>query len=130
MEKLVTVPELVLKSTLKSHVLYELVFAKALEELKKITNIASQRFSMEFVESVCTLIEHMITNNKENKVDKKKLVVTLLATLFGYSAVEQEVVGKHIEYVLRTTKIVKTASKSFKTRIYNKVIKYVNKKKK
>jgi hypothetical protein len=130
MENLVTIPEIIFKSTLLSHVLYEATYTLVLEQLKKIPNIAGFKFSTEFTALVCSTIENTIKNNKvkdTEKVDKKKLVISLLTVLFNLTVPEQSVISNQIEYILEN-KLVKKVKKAVSKKIYKSVSKLFKKK--
>jgi hypothetical protein len=130
MENLVTIPEIIFKSTLLSHVLYEATYTLVLGQLIKIPNIAGFKFSPEFTALVCNTIENTIKNNKvkdTEKVDKKKLVIALLTVLFNLSVAEQLVISNQIEYILEN-KLVKRVKKTVSKKIYKSVSKLFKKK--
>ena len=126
MESLVKVPSLSISGKLKSHIIYEVLYNKALEELKKLTNIASFRMSNEFTVLVCNLIEHAV--KKKDKVDKKKLVVALLKALFTLSPAEEITLGNDIDHMVANTKLIQRVLKPIYTRVYRKVTKRIFKK--
>jgi hypothetical protein len=126
MESLVKIPDLVLSKSLKSHLLYEVLYSKVLEELKKLPNISNFKLSNEITVLVCTLIEHAV--KKKNKIDKKKLVLSLLTALFSLSVAEQNIISNQIEYILTNTNLVKRIVKPIYTRVIRKVRKTLFKK--
>lgn len=126
MDALVKIPELTLKSTLKSHVLFELVLDKIVQELKKLPNLQSFKLNNEMASLVCTLIENTV--KKKDKVDKKKLAVQVLTLVFTLNPAEQIVISNQIEYLLEN-KLIKKIKKAITTRIYRKGKKLLFKKK-
>jgi len=126
MDALVKIPELTLKSTLKSHVLFELVLDKIVQELKKLPNLQSFKLNNEMASLVCTLIENTV--KKKDKVDKKKLAVQVLTLVFTLNPAEQIVISNQIEYLLEN-KLIKKIKKAITTRIFRKGKKLLFKKK-
>jgi hypothetical protein len=118
MDALVKIPELTLKSTLKSHVLFELVLDKLVQEIKKLPNLQSFKLNNEMASLVCTLIENTV--KKKDKVDKKKLAVQVLTLVFTLTPAEQIIISNQIEYLLEN-KLIKKIKKAITTRAYRKV---------
>jgi hypothetical protein len=126
MDALVKIPELTLKSTLKSHVLFELVLDKLVQEIKKLPNLQSFKLNNEMASLVCTLIENTV--KKKDKVDKKKLAVQVLTLVFTLTPAEQIIISNQIEYLLEN-KLIKKIKKAITTRAYRKVKNVLFKKK-
>lgn len=119
MDNLVKIPELILKSSLKSHAISEVVKTKVLEELKKIPNIGAFKSHVELTELICTIIENTI--KKKHKVDKKKLAIDIFVDLFGGLSEEEKTAIEHqIEYILENG-LVKKARKKITSKIYDGV---------
>ncbi len=123
MEELVKIPVIPLKTSLRTHVLYEQILIKLLEEFRKIPNITALRFQNSFTEMVCTAVEHCIKSNKKDKVDKKKLVISILTGLYNLTPAEQLLVGSQIEYMVEKDLILKIV-KPIATKVYHKLLKY------
>ena len=56
---------------------------------------------------VCDCLEKMISNNKKLKIDKKALVVLILADIFDLTDLEQVQIEEQIEF-LHDSKAIKT----------------------
>ena len=65
MENLVTI----LKNSLQTHGIFEILHQKIVDELKKIPNVLSLKLNSEMTALVSTLVENSVT--KDHKVDKK-----------------------------------------------------------
>jgi len=119
MENLVTIPPIVLQNSLLSHGVFEMIAQKVIEELKKIPNLQSLRLNPEINKLVCTIVENTVT--KDHKVDKKKLVLQILSTVFTLTALEILQIGQQIEFCLDNNLIKKT-KKPITTKVYNSVV--------
>jgi hypothetical protein len=119
MENLVTIPPIVLKHSLQTHGIFELLHQKIVDELKKIPNLLSLKLNSEMTALVSTLVENTV--NKDHKIDKKKLVTQILTTAFLLSAQEILQVGHQIEFVL-DNKLIKKNKKKLSSKVYNSVV--------
>ena len=118
MDKLVVVPELFLKSSLKSHAIAEILKTKVLEEVKKIPNIGLFKHHIELTELICTIIENSI--KKKHKINKKKLALDIINELFGLSPEDSILLDHQIEYILENG-LVKKNRKKLTSKIYDGV---------
>ena len=119
MENLVTLPPINLKNSLLSHGVYELINAKIIEEVKKIPNYLQLKLNPELTALISSLVEHSTT--KDQKIDKKKLVIQVLQTIFSLTAPEVIIVGQQIEFLL-DNKLVKRAKKKYLKKAYNLMV--------
>lgn len=120
----ITIPDLTYKSVVLSHIVYEALYAKIVEQLKKIPNITGFKLSNEFTSLVCLTVESSVYDNKiKEKIDKKKLVVSILTALFSLTVPEQVLIGSQIEFILEN-KLIKRVKKALYTKVYRKVLKH------
>lgn len=120
----IVIPELTLKSTLLSHIVYETLLQKIVEQIKKIPNLTGFRLSNELTALICNIVEQSVKDNaKKEKVDKKKLVIAILSSVFGLNPQEQITVGTQIEYLLEN-KLIKRVVKAVSTKVYRKFLKH------
>jgi len=104
MENLVTIPPIVLKNSLQTHGIFEILHQKIVDELKKIPNVLSLKLNSEITALVSTLVENTVS--KHHKIDKKKLVLQI---------------GHQIEFLL-DNKLIKKMKKSLCSKVYNSVV--------
>ena len=116
MENLVEIPPIVLKNSLQSHSIYELLSQKIIEEIKKIPNVLGLKMNSEMTALVCTLVENTV--EKIHKVDKKKLVCQVLSIVFTLTAPELLQIGQQIEFLL-DNKLIKKATRKLSNKVYN-----------
>ena len=126
MESLVKIPTIEFKSTLKSHVFYETLLLKVTEELKKIPNTSGFKLNNEYTALVSTIVENAV--KKEDKVDKKKLVLAILQSVFALTPPELVTVATQIEYLLEN-KLIVTEVKPMVVKVYHKLLKCISSKK-
>ena len=119
MENLVTIPPIVLKNSLQTHGIFEILHQKIVDELKKIPNVLSLKLNSEITALVSTLVENTVS--KHYKIDKKKLVLQILTTVFTLSAPEVLQIGHQIEFLL-DNKLIKKLKKSLCSKVYNSVV--------
>lgn len=120
----ITIPDLTYKSVVLSHIVYEALYAKIVEQLKKIPNITGFKLSNEFTSLVCLTVESSVYDNKiKEKIDKKKLVVSILTALFSLTVPEQVLIGSQIEFILEN-KLIKRVKKALYTKVYRKMLKH------
>ena len=118
MENLVTIPPLVLKNSLQAHSIYELLSQKIIEEIKKIPNVSQLKLNTELTALVSSLVEN--TTEKDQKIDKKKLVIQILQTVFNLLPPEIVIIGQQIEFLL-DNKLVKKVTRKLSNKVYNGV---------
>jgi hypothetical protein len=118
MENLVTIPPLVLKNSLQAHSIYELLSQKIIDEIKKIPNVSQLKLNTELTALVSTLVEN--TTEKDQKIDKKKLVIQILQTVFNLLPPEIVIIGQQIEFLL-DNKLVKKVTRKLSNKVYNGV---------
>ena len=118
MENLVTIPPLVLKNSLQAHSIYELLSQKIIDEIKKIPNVSQLKLNTELTALVSTLVEN--TTEKDQKIDKKKLVIQNLQTVFNLLPPEIVIIGQQIEFLL-DNKLVKKVTRKLSNKVYNGV---------
>ena len=119
MENLVTIPPIVLKNSLQTHGIFEILHQKIVDELKKIPNVLSLKLNSEMTALVSTLVENSVT--KDHKVDKKKLVLQILTTVFSLLPAEVLQIGHQIEFLL-DNKLIKKTKKTICSKVYNSVV--------
>jgi hypothetical protein len=110
MENLVTIPELVLKNSLQSHSIYELLSQKIVDEIKKIPNVLGLKMNSEMTALVCTLVENCV--QKDHKIDKKKLVTQVLSLVFTLTQPEVLQIRSQIEFLL-DNKLIKKLQENY-----------------
>ena len=117
MDQLVELPKIYLENSLKLHSVYEMLVQKILEEIKKIPNLQIQKLNPELTKLICTLVESCV--EKGGKIDKKKLVIEILAKLFTLTEVEKIFIASQIEFIL-DNKLVKKLKRKLTSKIYDK----------
>ncbi len=99
-----------LKGIVKSHVQLKGLEQQIYERLIHIPEIDSLKSSIQLIELVCMCVENSVApkNSKKGKeaIDKKALVVSILDRLFKLSAIEKEIVSRHVDY-LCDSKVIK-----------------------
>lgn len=123
MEQLVKIPQLSFDDEpLVIHCVFEILKKHLITELTKIPNIGTFKLGIVITTLVCKAVENSVITNKDEKIDKKKLVLEVLTSIFALTPAEQTLVGQQIEFLL-SNKIVVKIKKAVSTRIYHKIAK-------
>ena len=99
-----------LKYSLQTHQLYGETKNKIVEAISKIPEYHQLKKSSEVILLAVRIVEDWIT--KKSKIDKKKLVLEALTSLFCLDASEQVLTGQQIDFfhergMIRKTKLSK-----------------------
>ena len=90
--------------------------------LKKIcllgNDLKKYKFDAEFLLYICNLIEHLVGNNK---IDKKKLAISILNSIFTLNLNEIEMLSSLIEFLHSNQLIKKIEQKLEPTNILTKI---------
>lgn len=118
----VVVPKIVFKSSVLAHVVFEEVLKQLLLQLKAIPDVQKFKFSNEFVQLVCTVVENTI--KRKHKIDKKHLVISILVRLFDLKPEDEPRIAEQIDFLINN-KLVKKAGNLFlrkSTQIVSKLL--------
>jgi hypothetical protein len=120
MDQLVKIAPLVLKSTLKNHVVLELLTKQILDEFAKVPNIQSFRMDNEMTELICNVVENAVVkkHKKDKPIDKKAIVCKILMQLFNLQPPELVTISKQIDYLCEN-KLIKKEKKSILSHVPN-----------
>ena len=108
------IPDVCLKNNLEKHFVFNNTVASLHEKLNTIHDISKLRLDPELTLLVCNLVENTVGDNDKMKLDKKELVVLILAKVFtDMTDAEKESVKTQIEFLFNNGKIkkVKTSKK-------------------
>ena len=108
------IPDVCLKNNLEKHFVFNNTVASLYEKLNTIHDISKLRLDPELTLLVCNLVENTVGENDKMKLDKKELVVLILAKVFtDLTDAEKESVKTQIEFLFNNGKIkkVKTSKK-------------------
>jgi len=108
------IPDVCLKNNLEKHFVFNNTVASLHEKLNTIHDISKLRLDPELTLLVCNLVENTVGDNDKMKLDKKELVVLILAKVFtDITDAEKESVKTQIEFLFNNGKIkkVKTSKK-------------------
>jgi len=108
------IPDVCLKNNLEKHFVFNNTVASLHEKLNTIHDISKLRLDPELTLLVCNLVENTVGDNNKMKLDKKELVVLILAKVFtDITDAEKESVKTQIEFLFNNGKIkkVKTSKK-------------------
>lgn len=116
-----TLPPIKLKNNAKSVILKNTLQNELINKLKEISNIMELKNSVEITELVCNMIENSINNNKKKTIDKKKLVINVIGTVFKLSDEEKSNFEKQIDYLFENGKIKKETIKFLLQRLIKSI---------
>jgi hypothetical protein len=108
------IPDVCLKNNLEKHFVFNNTVASLHEKLNTIHDISKLRLDPELTLLVCNLVENTVGDNDKMKLDKKELVVLILAKVFtDLSDAEKESIKTQIQFLFNNGKIkkVKTSKK-------------------
>ena len=88
-----------LKNTGKSLVLKSVIQQQIIQQLQLLPDLPSLKNDQELTKTVCNLVETAIKNNKKKKINKKSLVIDILATVFRSNDGDKDIIGKQIEFL-------------------------------
>ena len=100
-------------NTVKSTALSSTVIDDIIKKVTSITNFNDLKNDLELVVYICNCVEQEIS--KDDKIDKKALVIAILVRLFNISDEEKITIGLQIEFILnnKMVKKITTSSKVF-----------------
>lgn len=107
------IPNLKIKHGAKAIMTKAVIKEKLTEKLKEIPELSKLKLDEEITRWVCELVEDMVHNNKKKKIDKKLLVVSILADGMGLNTDEREAVSKHIDFLYNNKMIKKKLIKKY-----------------
>ena len=108
------IPDVCLKNNLEKHFVFNNTVASLHEKLNTIHDISKLKLDPELTLLVCNLVENTVGENDKMKLDKKELVVLILAKVFpDLTDAEKESIKTQIEFLFNNKKIkkVKTSKK-------------------
>jgi len=117
-------PDIQLKNSLHSFALENTLIKTIVDKIKLIPMYEQLKHDIEITEHVCNLVENTVINNKTSKpIDKKQLVIKIMAQLFNLNSdADKKVVDQHIDYLINnkmiqkisfTSKLLKSAKSYF-----------------
>lgn len=102
------IPDVCLKNNLEKHFVFNNTVASLHEKLNTIHDISKLRLDPELTLLVCNLVENTVGANDKMKLDKKELVVLILAKVFtDLTDAEKESIKTQIEFLFNNGKIKK-----------------------
>ena len=101
-------PSLKLKKSAKIIILKTKVLNAIVNEIRDMPNYMNLKHNNELTIAVCNLVESMINNNKNKKIDKKQLVIDCI--LEAIPNTDTEVISSHINFIFDNN-LIKSNSK-------------------
>jgi len=83
---------------------------KRIDELK-LTDM-KYKLSQDIILLVCNMVEHLVSKNKDKKVNKKQLVVEIMTGIYALNPNEKALVENSIEF-LHSNRAIKKLSKFY-----------------
>ena len=97
-----------IKNSLEKHTLYYNLLDDIIKKLStEIKSIDKLRLDPELSLLICNLVENSIKTGNKNKIDKKQLVIQILAQLFNLNDSEQVIISQQIDFLIANNKIKK-----------------------
>ena len=97
-----------IKNSLQKHTLYYNLLDDIVKKLStEIKSIDKLRLDPELSLLICNLVENSIKTGNKNKIDKKQLVIQILAQLFNLNDSEQVIISQQIDFLIANNKIKK-----------------------
>ncbi len=117
-------PDIQLKNSLQSFALENTLIKTIVDKIKLIPMYEQLKHDIEITEHVCNLVENSVIHNKKSRpIDKKQLVIKIMAQLFNLNSdADKKVVDQHIDYLFNNkmirkisiaTKLLKSARNYF-----------------
>ena len=94
-----------LQNSLETHIVSNNLLSSILMIVANIPSLATLKLDIELTLHVCKLLESMMLKIKV-KIDKKRLVLDVLATVFTLNIDEQALLGKQIDFLFDNKQIV------------------------
>jgi hypothetical protein len=94
-------PTIKIKNSIKVFTKTNILVDKLIKHIQTIPNYQNLKNDLELLEYICQMIEQLIkkgNRKKQNKIDKKQLVINVLQQLFQLNPTEIQIVDKTIEY--------------------------------
>jgi hypothetical protein len=94
-------PNVKIKNSIKIFTKTNILVDKLIKHIQTIPNYQNLKNDLELLEYICQMIEQLIkkgNRKKQNKIDKKQLVINVLQQLFQLNPTEIQIVDKTIEY--------------------------------
>jgi hypothetical protein len=92
-----------INNSLKSHITYNTTVSNISSAITKLPNYQELKqgasVDAELVNVICNIVEQHVSNNKSQKIDKKKLVVDAITAVFPLKPDEITTLMNHIEYL-------------------------------
>jgi hypothetical protein len=90
-------PKLVVfKHSLYKHKTEQEIGTLIIQEISKLGDLKKFKFDNEFVLYICNLTEHLVG---KNRFDKKKIVLSIISSVFSLNINETEVISTMIEFL-------------------------------
>ena len=123
MEELPNPKLVVFKNSLHKHKTEAEVGSVIIQQISLLGNdVKKFKFDCEFVLYVCNLVEHLVSNNK---LDKKKIVLNVVGSIFNLNLNEVEVISTMIEF-LHSNGLIKKVEEKIQDGFLQKINKIFN----
>jgi len=107
MEELPNPKLVVFKHSLHKHKTEAEVGSVVIKQISLLGDLKKFKFDVEFILYVCNLVEHLVSINK---LDKKKIVLNVVGSVFSLNINEVEVISNMIEF-LHSNQLIKKVEK-------------------
>ena len=107
MEELPNPKLVVFKHSLHKHKTEAEVGSVLIQQISLLGDLKKFKFDVEFILYVCNLVEHLVSINK---LDKKKMVLNVVGSVFSLNINEVEVISNMIEF-LHSNQLIKKVEK-------------------
>ena len=108
----VTLPDIKFKNNLKKHHLTFSLIEQIAEKIKQIPSYELLRVEIELVRTVCNIVENYVksgNSKKKNPINKKKLVVDSLCSVFSHNPQEILLIESLIDFLFNNDQIKKSS---------------------
>jgi len=122
MEELPNPKLVVFKHSLHKHKTEAEVGSVVIQQISLLGDLKKFKFDVEFILYVCNLVEHLVSINK---LDKKKIVLNVVGSVFSLNINEVEVISNMIEF-LHSNKLIKKIEEKIEDGFISKINKIFN----
>ena len=93
-----------------------------IQQISTLGDLKRYKYDTEFVLYICNLTEHLVSNNK---LDKKRIVMNVIGSVFSLNINENEVISQMIEF-LHSNDLIKKVEEQVEETWLTKINKFFN----
>ena len=100
MSSLVTIPDLELKHSVQKHVIYKGLLRGIVDKIKdEIPDVMDMKLHPELTKLICNTIEEFVAKGNPFGIDKLRLVVDILDSIFEFNEDEKNQIKNQINFL-------------------------------